>query len=87
MGLQFRIRDSALKHGVTEADIHHAFEHNPFIAQYHDRENVYLLLGFDIKANPIEVLYNEFGESGVNVFHAMKCRSQFLRLYGHKEIL
>ena len=87
MDLQFRIRESALKHGVTEADIRHAFENNPFLAQYHDRENVYLLLGFDTKANPIEVLYNEFGECGVNVFHAMKCRSQFLRLFEQRETI
>jgi len=33
-----------------------------------------------LKANPIEILYNEFGENGVNVFHAMPCQSRFLRL-------
>ena len=32
------------------------------------------------KANPIEILYNEFGSNGVNVFHAMPCQSRFLRL-------
>jgi len=78
--LQFRFRESALKHGVTEADIRHAFEHYRTIRQFQDRENVYLLVGFDTKANPIEILYNEFGKNGVNVFHAMKCQSRFLRL-------
>jgi hypothetical protein len=50
-----------------------------------NRENVYLLLGFNMKTNPIEILYNEFGENGVNVFHAMACQSRFLRLFEEGE--
>jgi hypothetical protein len=80
MGLQFKFRESALKHNVTEADIRHAFENYRTIRQFQNRENVYLLIGFDMKANPIEILYNEFGENGVNVFHAMSCQDRFLRL-------
>jgi len=87
MDLQFRFRESALKHGVTEADIRHAFENYRIIRQFQDRENVYLLLGFDMNANLIEILYNEFGENGVNVFHAMPCQSRFLRLLEERETI
>jgi hypothetical protein len=87
MDLQYRIRESALKHGFTESDIRHAFNNYRYIGQYHDRGNVYLLVGFDTKANPIEILYNEFGGNGVNVFHAMKCRSQFLQLFEQGETI
>jgi len=87
MDLQYRFHGSALKHGVTEADIRHAFETCRYIDQYKNRENVYLLLGFDTKANPIEILYNDYGENNVNVFHAMPCRSRFLRLFGQGETL
>ena len=80
MDLQFRFRKSAFKHGVTEADIRHAFEDYLTIRQLQARENVYLLIGFNLKANPIEILYNEFGKNGVNVFHAMACQNHFLRL-------
>ena len=41
-------------------------------------EDKRLLIGFDTKANPIEILYNELGDNGVNVFHAMACQSCFL---------
>jgi hypothetical protein len=34
-----------------------------------------------LKANPVEILYNEIGEQSINVFHAMPCRSQFYRLF------
>ena len=84
MDLQFRIRESALKHGVTEADIRHAFENYGTIRQFLNKENVYLLIGFDLKANPIEILYNEFGENGVNVFHATECQSRFIGLLEEK---
>jgi hypothetical protein len=80
MDLQFRFRETALKHGVTEADIRHAFENNRVIRQFRNRENVYLLVGFDTKANPIEIMYNELGDNGVNVFHSIPCQSRFLQL-------
>ncbi|MDR0444274.1 MAG: hypothetical protein LBH44_12815 [Treponema sp.] len=80
MELEFIFRESAFKHGVTEVDIRHAFENYRTIRQFRNRENVYLLVGFNLKANPIEILYNEFGENGVNVFHAMTCQSHFLPL-------
>ncbi|MCL1930258.1 MAG: hypothetical protein FWF55_00450 [Treponema sp.] len=79
---EFRFRKSAFKHGVTEADIRYAFETCCFIDRYKNRENVYLLLGFDLNANPVEILYNVFGKNGVNVFHAMPCRKQFYNLFG-----
>jgi hypothetical protein len=53
---EFIFRDTAFKHGFTEADIRHAFETCCYIDQYKNRENVYLLLGFNMNANPIEIL-------------------------------
>jgi hypothetical protein len=44
-------------------------------------------LGFDMNVNPVEILYNEFGENGVNVFHAMPCQSRFYHLFEEKETL
>jgi len=78
MELEFIIRESALKHDQKEEDIRHAFKTCRYMGKYGDRENVYLLLGFNLKANPIEILYNEYGENGVNIFHAMPCQNRFL---------
>ena len=80
MDLEFIYRTTAFKHNLNEADIRHAFDTCRYMGQYGGRENVYLLLGFDINANPVEILYNEFGVNGVNVFHAMACQSRFLPL-------
>ncbi|MDR1419719.1 MAG: hypothetical protein LBI86_05055 [Treponema sp.] len=85
MELEFVFRDTAFKHGLSEGDIRRAFETCRYMGQYGDRENVYLLLGFDMNVNPVEILYNEFGENGVNVFHAMPCQSRFYYLFEEKE--
>ena len=87
MELEFIFRDTAFKHGLEEADIRHAFKTCRYMGQYGDRDNVYLLLGFDMKANPVEILYNEIEDNGVNVFHAMPCQSLFLRLFEEEETL
>jgi len=87
MELEFVFRESALKHNLDESDIRQAFKTCRYMGQYGNRENVYLLLGFDMKANPVEILYNEFGEYGVNVFHAMPCQKQFLSLFENEEML
>jgi len=87
MELEFIIRDSAFKHKLDEEDIRQAFKTCRYMGQYGERENVYLLLGFDMKANPVEILYNEFGENGVNIFHAMPCQNHFLPLFEKEEKL
>jgi len=81
----FIFRDSAFKHKLSEADIRHAFSTCRYLGQCSDRQNVYLLLGFDTKANPIEVIFNEFGENGVNIFHTMPCQSRYLPLLNKEE--
>jgi len=85
MELEFIFRKSALKHNLDEEDIRNVFKTCLYMGQYNNRENVYLLLGFDTKANPVEILYNEFGENGVNVFHAMPCRDKFITLFEEGE--
>jgi hypothetical protein len=43
-------------------------------------ENKYLLIGFGMRGNLFEVLYNDLGENRVSLFHAMKCRNMLLSL-------
>jgi len=69
---------SAFKHGFTEADIEWAFLHPIRNGLLEDYKNKYLLIGFNTDGNPIEVMYNRIDEGHVNVFHAMRCRKEFL---------
>ena len=69
---------SAFKHGCTKADIEWALLHpicNGLLEHY---QNKYLLIGFNIKGNLIEVMYNRINEERINVFHVMKCRKELL---------
>ena len=47
---------SAFKHGLTSADIEWAFLHPIRNGLLEDYANKYLLIGFDTRGNPIEVM-------------------------------
>jgi hypothetical protein len=49
-------------------------------SQMSDFDKKYLLIGFDTKANLIEVMYNIVDNNVINVFHAMPCRKSFREL-------
>ena len=75
---------AAFKHGVSEIDIKIAFDnvqYDGFVDENDpDAQNKHLLIGFDRKANLIEVFYNVIADGRVRVFHAMKCRSLYIQL-------
>jgi hypothetical protein len=78
MAMGITYNQSAFKHGLTSADIEWAFLHPIRNGLLEDYENKYLLVGFDRRGNPIEVMYNRIDSEQVNVFHAMICRKSFL---------
>jgi hypothetical protein len=71
---------SAFKHGVTRADIYYALEHAEYDDVLDDDNEKHLVLGFDGKANLLEILYNVIDERAVKVFHAMPCTHTFRAL-------
>jgi hypothetical protein len=79
------LEDQAFKHGVTEADIRHAIATARYDGPMEGFENKYVLVGFDAKANPIEIFYNEFGDKSKNIFHAIPCRNVYLPLFAGEE--
>jgi hypothetical protein len=81
MKLEVVFKPSAFKHGATEVDIRHCIATAIYDGPMEGYENKYLRLGFDTKANPLEIYYNEFGENGMNVFHAMATQQIYLPLY------
>ena len=70
---------SAFRHGVTEQDVRWAMTTALFDELMEGYDNKYLLIGFDMNGNLIEVMYNLVGEDISNVFHAMKCRNEVQR--------
>ena len=84
-GIEFN--EAAFKHGVSEADIRYAFSHAVFDHPVAGEEEKSLLIGFDTKANLLEILYNVMGEQRINVFHAMKCRKTWRSLVKKQEKL
>ena len=83
--LEIVFRQSAFKHGVTEADIRWAFNTVEVDERIEGFENKYRLLGFNTKGNMIEVLYNLINDRRVNVFHAFPCSDAFLKSHSKQE--
>jgi len=71
---------AAFKHDVTEADILRAFETFIYEDPIDNADNKYLLIGFNLHGNLIEVMYNKINEDAINVFHAMPCRKAFRKM-------
>ena len=69
---------SAFKHDVTENDIEAAMATPLFDELIEGYDNKYLLIGFDMSGNLIEVMYNLVDEDIANIFHAMDCRKGLL---------
>jgi hypothetical protein len=69
---------SAFKHGVSEADIRHAYNTKIHAGPLEGYENKYAFIGFNLAGNPIEVFFNPIGDDTIKVFHAMSCRNGVL---------
>jgi len=82
--LEIVFKQSAFRHGVTEADIRWAFKTVEFDELIIGHENKYRLLGFNTKGNMIEVLYNLINGHRINVFHAFPCSDAFLRSHSEE---
>ena len=80
MDIEIVCKPSAYKHGVSVFDIRWAFNTALYDQLVEGFENKYLLIGFGMRGNLLEVLYNDLGGNRVNVFHAMKCRDALLSL-------
>ena len=70
---------TAFKHGVTAEDIDCAMTVplTDIILEKHI--NKYLVIGFDMKGNLLEIMYNLVDEDTANVFHTMRCRKELYK--------
>ena len=83
MHIEIIFNKSAFKHGVTEDDIRGALTTFLLDMAFDDNDDGYdkfLIIGFDTKGNLIELMYNHIDEHNINVFHAMKCRKEYVKL-------
>ena len=67
---------SAFKHGFTQDDIERAIETRIYEDLLKGEDEIYVIIGFDTVANPIEVFYNLIDSETIKVFHAMTLREK-----------
>jgi hypothetical protein len=80
----FEFSRSAYKHGISDSDILWAFDNFTYDGLIERgasaSEDKYLLVGYDINAHPLEIMYNIIDDGVFRVFHAMKCRNIYIHL-------
>jgi hypothetical protein len=81
-GLKISFREAAFRHSISKEDICHAIKTARYEQAEDEHRNNFLVLGFDSKATPLEIVYEAIGEDEMCVFHAMKCRTIYLPLLG-----
>jgi len=67
---------SAFKHGFTQEDIERAIETRIYEDLLKGEDEIYVIIGFNTAANPIEIFYNLIDNETIKVFHAMTLREK-----------
>jgi len=67
---------SAFKHGFTQKDIERAIETRIYEDLLKGEDEIYVIIGFDTSANPLEIFYNLIDDETIKVFHAMALREK-----------
>jgi len=67
---------SAFKHGYTQNDIERAIDTKIYEDSLKGEDDIYVIIGFNTVANPIEVFYNIIDDDTIKVFHAMALRDK-----------
>lgn len=75
-----RIHDSALKHGCTREAISHAYDLFLYEGDLDDDPPKVLVVGPDPGGNLPELIGAESADGDMHIWHAMRCRQQYLDL-------
>jgi hypothetical protein len=77
--------ESAFKHGYTQSDIERAIDTKIYEDTLKGEDDIYVIIGFDTIANPMEVFYNIIDDETVKVFHAMALRDKIAAQMNEEE--
>ena len=75
---------SAFKHGYTQDDIERAIDTRIYEDTLKGEDEIYVIIGFDTVANPIEVFYNIIDDDMIKIFHAMALREKIAAQMGEE---
>ena len=70
------IIESAFEHGFTQDDIKKAVETCIYEGLLLGEDDIYAIIGFDTRGNPMEVFYNIIDDDTIKIFHAMELREK-----------
>jgi len=68
--------ESAFRHGYTQDDIERTIETKIYEGLLAEEDNIFAIIGFNTKGNPMEVFYNIIDNDTIKIFHAMALRDK-----------
>ena len=68
--------ESAFRHGFSQDDIRRAIDTSIYESLLLGEDDIYTVIGFDTRGNPIEVFYNIVDDDTIKIFHAMALREK-----------
>ena len=89
MDITIDYNESAFEHGVSKENIAHAVKTKIYDAPLVGYINKYILVGFDMNGNLLEVMYNPDDNDvyKIYVFHAMKARKKYVAKSGLRSVM
>ena len=76
--IDVEILPSATRHGLNKEDILYALTHSIHDETLQSDPNKTLSIGYDRKARLLEVIFHVLSDEHIVVFHAMKCRKNYM---------
>jgi len=70
------IIETAFRHGFTQEDIKKAVETSIYEGLLLGEDDIFAIIGFDTRGNPMEIFYNLIDNETIRVFHAMELREK-----------
>ena len=82
MDVIVEFNEAAFRHNIGKKDILYALKTKIYDVAIGEFPEKYLVIGFDLAGNPLELLYNPIDDNGIYVFHAMKVRNSTIEMAG-----
>ena len=82
MDVIVEFNEAAFRHNIGKEDILHALKAKIYAAAIEGLPEKYAVIGFDRAGNPLEIMYNPINDNTISVFHAMKARNSFIKMFG-----
>ena len=82
MDIIVEFNEAAFRYNISREDILYAYRNRIYDAAVEGLPEKYAVIGFDRAGNPLEIMYNPIDDNTISIFHAMRARKSFIKMFG-----